>query len=250
MTRCGPLLAEVTAPESEKFTAPMLLVHGLWERAPTWRRFAGYLAHRGWRCIALERRADAGEMATHVAELRAAIATLDAPPVIVGHDLGANLALHCADVARAVVALAPLVGPPLTAPPTALQQAGNWLARRRGAPLHAPRREWRSAYPNRDLAEPAALVRQVGDGDPPLTALPSPVPRAVFASEHDEVVAASAVQALARHVGAEFHTARGIGHAVLSAPAWETTVAAVHRWIIQRLGVDLLALYEEAMHPE
>jgi predicted alpha/beta hydrolase family esterase len=189
-------------------------------------------------------------MAAHVAELRAAIASLDAAPVIIGHDLGANLALRCADVARAAFALAPLVGPPLSAPPSALHHAGNWLSRRRGVPLHAPRRGWRTAYPNRDIAEPAALLRQVRDGNPPLTAAPSAVPRAVFAMENDEVVTASAVHALARQVGAEFQTARGVGHAVLSAPAWETTVAAVHRWIVQRLGVDLLALYDEAMNPE
>jgi predicted alpha/beta hydrolase family esterase len=250
MHRFGPLLAEVTVPVSEKFTAPMLLLHGLWERAPAWRRFAGYLAHRGWHCIALERRAGAGEVAVHVADLRAAIATLDAAPVIVGHDLGANLALSCADVARAAIALAPLVGPPLTPPPAALQHAGTWLARRRGAPLRAPRGDWRRAYPIREYAEPAALVRQVLDGNPPLGAAQSPAPRAVLAMENDVVVTASAVQALARHVGAEFQTARGVGHAVLSSPAWEATVAAVHRWIVQRLGVDLLALYEEAMNPE
>jgi alpha-beta hydrolase superfamily lysophospholipase len=250
MTPFGPLLGEVTAPESEKFTAEMVLVHGLWERAPAWRRFAGYLAHRGWHCIALERRAGTGEAAAHAADLRAAIATLDAAPVVVGHDLGANLALRCADGARAVIALAPLVGPPLAAGPTALQHAGSWLARRRGAAVRAPRRAWRGAYPNRDITEPAALVRQVLEGQPPLGDAPRTVPRAVFAMEHDEVVAASALQALARHLGAEFQTAPGVGHAVLSAPAWETTVAAVHRWIVQRLGVDLLALYEDAMNPE
>src|SRR5262245_39904138 len=113
MTQCfGPLAAEVTRPESEKFTVPLVLVHGLWERAAAWRRFAGSLAHRGWHCIALERRDGAGDVAVHVADLRAALAGLDAPAVLLGHDLGANLALACGDAARAVVALAPLIAPP------------------------------------------------------------------------------------------------------------------------------------------
>src|ERR1700690_3328996 len=120
-TRIGPLLAEVSAPETDKFTAPLVLVHGLWERPPAWRRFAGYLVHRGWRCIALERRAAALDIGAHLPDLRVAIATLDAPPVLVGHDVGAVLALHCADAARAVIALAPLIGPPFAAPPAALQ---------------------------------------------------------------------------------------------------------------------------------
>ena len=29
-------------------------------------------------------------------------------------------------------------------------------------------------------------------------------------------------------------------------PGWDENVAAIHRWIVQRLGAPLLALYEEA----
>jgi pimeloyl-ACP methyl ester carboxylesterase len=250
MRRVGPLPAEIIGPESEKFTASLILVHGLWERAPVWRRFAGYLAHRGWRCIAVERRAESADLAAHVADLRAAIAVLEAPPVVLGHDLGAVLAMHCADVARAAVALAPVVSPPLAAPPAALQRAGSWLARRRGAPLRAPYGRWRSAYPQRDVAEPAALVRQVLAGELPLAPPPGPAPRAVFAMQDDEITPPSAAQAFAQHSGAELHVVPGGGHAALAAPGWETNVAMVHRWIIQRLGVDLLAFYEESMQSE
>lgn len=249
--RLGPLLAEVTDPESEKFTAPLVLVHGLWERAPAWRRFAGYLAHRGWRCFAVERRADASaDLTVHAGDLRAALAALAAPPAVIGHDLGAVLALHCADAARAVVALAPLAGPPFAAPPGALQRAGSWLTRLRGAPLRAPRGRWRSAYPAGDITEPAPLVWQVLAGEPKLPVPASAVPRAVFVPQDDEITSAAAAHAIAQHVGAELYVVRGAGHAVLSAPGWETHVAGVHRWIIQRLGVDLLAFYEEAMQTE
>src|SRR5215831_4692050 len=155
--RFGPLRAEVTDPESERFTAPLVLVHGLWAGAAVWRRFAGYLAHRGWRCIALERRADAGlDLGAHADDLGAAIAALDAPPVVVGHDLGALLALRCAEGGRAVVALAPLV-----APPHALQRAGTWLTRWRGTALSPPP----VGYPLRDRTEPAALIKQVLAGE-------------------------------------------------------------------------------------
>ena len=241
--------AEVTAPESERFTAPLLLVHGLWARAPVWRRFAGYLAHRGWRCIALERRAGVADVAAHVADLRAAIAALEAPPVIIGHDLGALLALSCADSARAVIGLAPLVGPPLAAAAPALRHAGTWVARLRRAPLRAPRGRWRGAYPGRDVVEPAALVHQLLSGAP--AAAPSGAPvGAVFAMRDDEITSVAAARALAQHVGAELHEIAGAGHAVLAAPGWESCVATAHRWIIQRLGVDLLALYEESMQPD
>jgi pimeloyl-ACP methyl ester carboxylesterase len=250
-TRIGPLDAEVTDPESDKFTAPLVLVHGLWERATAWRRFAGYLSHRGWRCVAVQRRRDAAaDLAAHVRDLQAAIASLEAPPVVVGHDLGAVLAFQCADRARAVVGLAPLIGPPLAAPPAALAHAGSWLARLRGGALRAPAGRWRHAYPLRDVVEPAALVREVVAG-----ALPAPLaigetPCGVFVGEGDDVLSVTAARAFAQHVGGELALLAGAPHAILQAPGWESHVAAVHRWLVQRLGVGLLALYDEAMSPE
>lgn len=248
MRRVGPLMAEVIDPESDRFTASMVLVHGLWERAASWRRFAGYLAHRGWRCTAVERRTDDTALDAHVADLRAVIATFEAPPVVIGHDLGALIAMRCADLTRATVAVAPLVGPPLAAPPEALQRAGSWLARRRGWPLRAPQGRWHKAYPHGELLEPAGLIRQIASQ----TAVASPVgtePRAVFAMRDDEVTSAEAAAALAARCGAEHIVLPG-GHAALAPPAWEAAVAGVHRWLIQRLGVDLLALYEESMQTE
>lgn len=247
--RVGPLSAEISNAESEKYTAPLVLVHGLWERAAAWRRFTGYLGHRGWHCIAVERRGDVADVARHVADLRAAIAALDAPPVVLGHDLGANLALACRDVARATVALAPLVGPPYGAAAAALQRAGSWLSRRRGAPLRPPGGRWAAAYPRRDSLEAAALVRQVIDGVAVPAAVGSPAPCVVVAMEEDVVTPLAASQALAEHTGCELLRVPG-GHAALSEPGWENGVAAIHRWIVQRLGVDLLAFYEEAMNPE
>ena len=246
--RFGPLAAEVTRPESEKFTVSLVLVHGLWERAAAWRRFAGFLAHRGWHCIALERRDGAGDVAVHVADLRAALAGLDAPAVLLGHDLGANLALACGDAARAVVALAPLVAPPFASAPAALEQAGTWLSRWRGAPLRPPRGRWGEAYPNRDIAEPSALVAQSLAGGPPL--VPVSVPSVVFAMENDLITPPDAAARMAQHVDAELRTIAAVGHAVLSDPRWESVVDATHRWIVQRLGIDLLAMYDEAMNPE
>jgi alpha-beta hydrolase superfamily lysophospholipase len=249
-TRVGPLFAEVTSPEADKFTAPLVLVHGLWERAPAWRRFAGYLAHRGWRCIALERRADVSDVAAHVTDLRTAIATLEAPPVIIGHDLGALLALRCTEAARAVIALAPLVGPPFAAPPLALQRAGTRLARWRGAALRPPRRQWRNAYPARDSTEPARLVREILAGGPALAASVRASSRAVFAVEGDEMIPVGVAAALAKHVGAELQVVPGCDHAALNTPGWDARVAAIHRWIIRHLGVDLLGFYDEAMQPD
>src|SRR6185295_16922768 len=110
------------------------LVHGLWSSVPMWRSFTGYLSHRGWSCFAVElRRTDAAavqDVQALIADLRVMVGMLDAPPVIVGHDLGGVIAQHCAAAARALVSLAPLVLPPLTTDaPQALRDAGSMLAR-------------------------------------------------------------------------------------------------------------------------
>jgi pimeloyl-ACP methyl ester carboxylesterase len=243
-SQLGPLPVEIIAPETDKFTAPLLLVHGLWSGAPAWRRFAGYLAHRGWRCHAVEARGE--DMGARLDGVRAAIAALDAPPVIVGHDLGGLLALRCAGAARAVVALAPLPVAPLGDPGAVLRGAGTWWERWRGAPLRPPRGAASAAYPDRRRSESAALLAalQCGEGHP--SPPPAPVPAAIFAGERDVVLTPGHATAMARALGAEAHVLPGAGHALLNDAGWEAHVAAVHRWIVRRLGVDLLALYDEA----
>ena len=249
----GPLLAEITEAESAKFTSPMLLVHGLWEAADVWRRFTGYLTHRGWRCIAVQLRGRAGTepvaaAAEHLADIRAAIATLEAPPVLVGHDLGAVVALQAAAMTRAVVALAPIVPMPVAVEsPRALRHSGNWLTRRFGLPLSPPGGRWRSAYPSRrpQVSEAAAVVRDVVHASVPIESLPPHVPGFVLAGERDPVTSVAAGRDLATHVGARFQVCAAGGHTLHNEPGWDENVAAIHRWIVQRLGAPLLALYEE-----
>jgi len=134
---------ETLAAEWPKFTAPLLLVPGLWCRPAAWRRCMGYFAHRGWTCHALDpggatRPASVAEWQDAV---RDAVRACDAPPVLVGHDLGGWLVLHdTMTEVRAVVALAPLV-------PRVLAQRGHlamtrwavWWALRRGMTVPAPK---------------------------------------------------------------------------------------------------------------
>lgn len=254
--RVGPLAAEVIQGEGGgKFTASLMLVHGLWSDAYVWRRFVGFLGHRGWTSIAVHLRGraaggPASGVAQHLDDLRTVVAELEAPPVVVGHDLGGLLALHLTG-ARAIVALAPLVPLPLVASPApALQRAGSAFARWRGRPLGPPRGAWRGDYPTETMVrEPANVIRDVlGKAWLP-PALPPDVPALVLASEQDRVVPSESAAQLAAVVGADFELCAG-GHAMLTNTGWEERVATVHRWLIQKLGAPLLAFYEEAMNPE
>jgi len=138
--RVGDVLIESVTAESPKFTAPMLLIPGLWCAAAAWRKFMGYLAHRGWNCHALTLRgrrdsgAGSARFADELADVHAVIAACEAPPVLLGHDLGGLLALAANSAAvRAIGALAPIVprACAVTAHP-ALSGWHAWVGRRWG----------------------------------------------------------------------------------------------------------------------
>jgi len=239
---------EVIEAESAKFTAPMLLLHGLWSRAAVWRRFMGYLSHRGWRCLALEReRSPEATFEDALVALREAIAALDAPPIVVGHDVGALLALHAADRSRAVVALAPVVPPPIVpeAPP-ALRRAGTWFQRTLHRPLTSPR-----AYGAGDVvSESPLLLRALAEPVLPLPPVAPEVPSVVWVAANDDITPVDAARQLAEHVGAELLTSPDGGHDLPGGPGWEQRVSELHRWLVRRLGSSLLAFYDEEGEPD
>jgi pimeloyl-ACP methyl ester carboxylesterase len=249
LQQLGPLRAQVSSGEGGKFTSPLLLVHGLWSGAFVWQSFTGYLAHRGWNCFAVElRRGEAeADVEQIAADLRGAIGALGAPPVIVGHDLGALLALRCSDVARALVLVAPLVLPPLAAAPPAALHVGGPIARLFAGARRAPRGRWKGAYASSGaVREPAALLRRLIERPLPVERPPQGVASLVVAGEHDCITPPASARSLAAWLGAEIEIIAG-GHGLPFAPGWEALVARLHRWLIKNLGADLLALYEEAV---
>jgi pimeloyl-ACP methyl ester carboxylesterase len=252
--RIGSLRAEVIDPESAKFTAPLLLLHGLWSSPAIWRPFTGYLAHRGWLSVAPHLQLAAGKRPGRTAyeeAVRALIAALPAPPVIIGHDFGAVIGLRVAGVAVAVVALAPLVLPPLAPVPPALRKVGSWFTRvtKADRPLRAPRGAWQTSYPppGNPSREPAGLIRALVEGPVDIPPGTEGVPALVMAGETDRVTAPAAARALAAHIGAQIHLEVGVGHALPVEPGWEQRVSTVHRWIVHTVGKPLLALFDESL---
>lgn len=252
--RIGPLRAEVVDPESAKFTAPLLLLHGLWSTPAIWRPFTGYLAHRGWLTIApyLELpEAEPASVAAYEAAVGKLIAALPGIPVIVGHDFGAFVALRLVRSAAAVVALAPLVLPPHSPAPRALRDAGTWIDRltRADRPLRAPRGRWRSSYPPLDNAhdEPARLIRELTLGNVDFSERAAEVATSIVTGDQDRVTPPDLASALAARIGAEVRVEPAAGHALPVDKGWEQRVSAVHRWIVHAMGKRLLALYDESL---
>jgi len=239
----GPLTAEFGRPESTKFTAPLVLVHGLWDEPGSWRRFTGFLSHRGWSCVAVgwPERVRSASLVEREAMLRQAIDALDDRPVVLGHDMGGLLALRTADASRAAIALAPLV-PGLPMP---IAQAGTWLQRVRGASL-SPGRAFASSYPAARQTEDPAVLRDLADGPAAGTASgPSATLALVVAGADDPVSPPESVRSIASAFGAAIEVIAG-AHALHIDDGWEVTAGLIHRWLVKSLGEDLLALYEEA----
>jgi pimeloyl-ACP methyl ester carboxylesterase len=249
-SRIGHLGVETIAAESQKFTAPMLCVHGLWCTAAVWRRFMGFSAHRGWTCIAVNLRGRGSAAAPRIGRVRftdflddlwAALAACTAPPVVVGHDLGALLALQCdAPAARAVVGVAPLLP---GAPNRALTAWRARLAMWRRAPLPPPRRAIAAAYlggarmtpvPDSSTAARDACAGRVVL--PPAARLPT----LMIAGGGDPFSPPAAVEQLAQRMGADFRIVQAAGHAMPWDTGWERCVAEVHRWLVRTLGQPLL----------
>jgi pimeloyl-ACP methyl ester carboxylesterase len=259
--RVGHVGIESIAAETAKFTAPMLLVHGLWCAAPVWRKFMGYLAHRGWTChaLSLRGRGDARSertiahlcFADYQHDVRQVIDACEAPPVVVGHDLGGLLALSCApSTPRAIIALAPLVPRSVAAVPSpAGYHLWSRLAAVRARALHPPRGKLGAAYfgsgaPGGTLADSACVVRELVRKS---FQLPrgSNAPALVLAGERDPFCPPRAAQALAQHFRTSLLIAQDAGHAMPWEPGWEQRVDDIHRWLIQTLGEPLLVPCEE-----
>jgi pimeloyl-ACP methyl ester carboxylesterase len=257
--RVGNVTIESSAAESTKFAAPMVLVHGLWCHAAVWRKFMGYLAHRGWTCHAINLRGhgDAASRETinqlsfsdHLSDLQQVVAACDAPPVVVGHDLGGLLALACPVAAlRAVVALAPLVPRTVGGAPNPL--LASWRARvavLRSRPLPPPCRVLGPEYeaaPGGVPLESSNLVRELRDCPFDLVTRGAH-PAVLVAGERDRICPPCGVERLALRLGAQFQTVPDAGHALPWGTGWETLVAATHRWLVQTLGEPLLLLRGE-----
>ncbi len=242
----GPLTAEFTEAERAKFTAPLVLVHGLWDDPKSWRRFMGFLSHRGWRCAAVgwPEEAQRSSLATRQAALGEALAQareqLDGAPVIIGHDLGGLQAMRFADSVRAAVAIAPLVD----ASASALASSGTWMQRlRRGVDREAGR-SLTEHYPAGRHSEPTALL-----GELPAALSESPpasdVPRLMVTGADDRLAPPDAVRDFATGSSAAVEVVPG-GHALHLEDRWEAAASTIHRWLIRSLGEELLALYDEA----
>jgi pimeloyl-ACP methyl ester carboxylesterase len=236
--------------EGARYTAPLLYLPELWAPARVWLPAATFFGHRGWEGELLELRG-AGDLEMRTAGVIDHARRLPQPPVVIGHGAGALVALAASrrgGVAAAVL-IAPLI--PGSAPVRGLTR--RWealLALALGRPIPPPSppaacRLFGEVPPGLE-AETVRAVLDVVRGGPPSPARLD-VPALVVAGALDPLLPPGAAAGLAASLGADLIEIPGAGHWPILAPAWQRTVAAVHRWLVQRLGEPLLDLYADAM---
>ncbi len=239
-------------PESPKFHASLLFVHGLWSAAADWRPAMGFLAHRGWPCYAIDLSeaeaafasgpdATLAALADHVAGIAE---RLEPPPVLIGHDFGASLVLaQPIRAAVAVVAIAPLLPASLRqrSPAIAATWAQRWSVWR-GRPVPPPRDAvaWfgEGRLPVRNERPSWVAAVEAADFAPPT------VPALLVSAEDDAISVPADLVSVAERCGLSQLRVGG-GHAVPFTRGREACCTAIHRWLVQRLGSPLLAWGED-----
>ncbi len=250
-TRPSPEIRSHTPPSTGD-APPLLLVHGVMHGAWCWEEnWIPEAVERGWACHAVDlaglRRDDEDEDERRwtrrdcEADVRAAVATLPEPPVLVGHSTSAVLVqdLLADGVARAGVLVAPV--PPdggykfplkvLVRHPTDLVRVG--LLR----PL-PPRREYllsdrlddATAARYLERMAPASVRTQLEFG---LPRRPPEVdaPVLVLGAEDDALVDPVDVVRVARHHGTTARMFRGMGHSMMLDAGWRAPLEVMLHWL-------------------
>jgi pimeloyl-ACP methyl ester carboxylesterase len=249
------LTATPVHPEGPRYGTSIVFLSGLWVSPILWRPVATFLAHRGWPGTLLDVRAVTGGVAARADRVAEHVRALSAPPVVIGHDAGALVAL--ATAARTPVRALALVSPLVPGAPgthgIAWSRRLPWALVRRAAvaaPSGALRTGFFAGLPDdaraattsedpRVLAEVARRSRV----DRPATMPPTLLVR----GGADPIVSHADARGLATSLGAGFEELPDRGHWLPTEPGWQEFVGRMHRWLVQRLGEGELELYAEAM---
>jgi pimeloyl-ACP methyl ester carboxylesterase len=251
----------IIEPESPRYRADLLLLHGLWTGPELWTAAAGGFAHRGWRCLLFDGRPASGsqpagsgdrsvtslDTLSAWCDLAAKVARRATTPLVaVGHDAGGLVALSLAErgLVEAAVAIAPLVEGTRRLVPA----SRRWRARLTRQPLSPPDLanplfaneppEVRQALAAQLHSEP--LGRVLLDDPAAMPGRPR-VPALLVAQQADVAISPTAIEITARGIEADFELLPG-GHWPMLGTASDAWASRIHRWIIRQKGSALLLL--------
>lgn len=260
------LLTDSYPPEKAKFKSPLILVHGLWTGSWCWRAWATHFSNLGWECLAMNMRGRFEERPVEalnrlsvddcVRDLARVIRSCDFPPVLLAHSLGSLIALKAAEQndLSALILASPL--PPHNFNIDATRR--HRLLRLKYLPLVFFRRPFRLEEKDfrRILSAslPASVQAEIFAGTVPdspdlireffrprvvVEPRAPRCPTLIVAGGQDPISPAATSREIALRLGADIEAYPAQGHWLIEADG-ETVVRAIHRWLVRKLGDEIL----------
>ena len=192
-----------------------------------------------------------------VEDVRRIIRSSPFPPVVVAHSLGGLVAQKAAE-AEAISALVLMSCPPsrrlqpAAARSLRLLRLKYALLMALGRPFRLEEKDfhrlWFSALPEaqqvdlsrRMIPESVHLIRDFLARDIVLHSDRVRCPVLVLGGSEDPVVPVANLQGLAQSLGGDFNVYPGHGHWILGEGEGEVIARDIHRWLIQKLGEEIL----------
>jgi non-heme chloroperoxidase len=256
-------------PRTSSSKPPLLFVHGAYVGAWCWEEyFLDWFAARGYSAHALSLRghgATGGRdrlndfgLADYVADVARAAASLPAPPVLIGHSMGALVVQKYLEQAPDIPALVlacpvPSFGllpssfslafsrPALFAALNTVASGGRASPEALGQALFAGAVDaalLERCYRRTQRESRRALLEMSGWGLPFLwgawgNGAPRP-PTLVLGAEHDVLIPPAQAQSTARLLNADYLKLPGLGHAVMLDAGWESAAKEILAWLEAR----------------
>lgn len=246
----------IAYPRSRTAPHPLLLIHGAWHGAWCWAGALADFAARGFEAHAVSLRGHGASprprgfwrttVFDYLADLRAAVAAVGQPPILVGHSNGGYLTQLL--ITGRAGPPPPLAGAVLLCS-TPIDIIGYFMRRRDPSsepinPIAMLRREpaaMRATLFRRDI-DPVTLNLYVNQmvGEPPLVPLssmflrPQPArsrtPALVIAADRDAVFDVTAQRTTAAAYGADLVIIPEATHSLMLDPAWPMAADAIERF--------------------
>lgn len=260
-------LEVLTCPQSEQGErAPIVFVHGGYVGAWCWEdHFLPWFGARGYPVYALSLRGhgksegrdrlDSAGLADYAHDLATVVATLSAPPILVGHSMGALVvqkyfetqAAESSKATRAAVLACPVPSygllpstfalawtrPDLLAGMNQLAAGGTTSLETIGKAMFAgelPPERLTAVYARMRRESKRALVEMSGWGLPSLWRQRRPR-TLVLGASRDALFPEVHARSTATLLGAEYQLLEGLGHAVMLDQGWETAAETIAIWL-------------------
>lgn len=246
---------------SEACPIPLLFVHGAWHGAWCWDEyFLDYFAGLGYECLALSLRGHGASpgvkkmnlyrIADYVEDVAAVAATLDAPPIVIGHSMGGLTTQHF--LAKHPATAAVLLG---SVPPGGVKGVVMNLLKHHPMRFMAANLFWNLYILVNSTEKARALFYSDGVSDAdvarfvaPLTNesylafidmllldLPKPgrvsAPVKVIGGELDTVFPPADVEATAKFYNTTASIYPDTAHNLMLEPRWQDVADEIHSWI-------------------